>query len=298
MLHEFALEPDVLSNWQSFRYLVEKFGVPHGRMISRFPAEWKRLVYEACHRCRDIERKRIEESLRNINDKLLRSNRGYDENKSWFENAEDQHALDPFHAIIARINPRSRDGILIADDLDETTSLWNVNRETTVPRKSAEMAACVAVLLKNSTEVFFIDPHFAPENSRYRKTLEKLIEVTVTGNSRLKRIEYHLKEKSTEEFFKKECMTRIPCLLPTGTEIVFIRWKQKDGGETLHPRYILTDLGGVRVEHGLDEGDDGETTDVSLLDQELYHHRWSDFQKETSCYDFVDEVRVVGTRKI
>ena len=50
MLKEFALEPEALASWESFRYLIEKFGVSKGRVISRFPKQWKRLVYERQHR--------------------------------------------------------------------------------------------------------------------------------------------------------------------------------------------------------------------------------------------------------
>ena len=37
------------------------------------------------------------------------------------------------------------------------------------------------------------------------------------------------------------------------------RLKQKQDGEKLHNRYILTDLGGVTFGTGLDEGKKGET---------------------------------------
>ena len=48
MLYEFAVEPSCLDSWQTFRYLIEKFGVSHGRLISRFPKDWIRKVMENC----------------------------------------------------------------------------------------------------------------------------------------------------------------------------------------------------------------------------------------------------------
>jgi hypothetical protein len=53
----------------------------------------------------------------------------------------------------------------------------------------------------------------------------------------------------------------------------------------------------VRIERGLDEGEEGETTDISLLDETLYRQRWKDFQKATAAFEFVDEVVVKGIRK-
>lgn len=299
MLHEYALDPLVLSNWHSFRYFYEKFGVAHGRLISRFPKKWKKMVYEACGGCGDIERKRIEEKLRDIDAKLLTTGRSYDSNFAWLNNAEVQHRLQPFHAIIANENPRQVNEILIAHDIDENMLLWKVSREIPVPRKAADLAKCLATLLQNSTEILFVDPHFRPYEGRYKNALRHFIEVACANNSNFKRIEYHLEENpdATAEFFERECCDKIPAIVPHGIEIIFIRWKQRDGGESLHPRYVLTDRGGVRIEHGLDEGNEGETTDISLLDEALYRQRWADFQKATAAFEFVDEVVVKGIRK-
>jgi hypothetical protein len=299
MLHEYALDPFVLSNWPSFRYFYEKFGVAHGRLISRFPKKWKKMVYEACGGCGDIERKRIEEKLRDIDAKLLPTGRSYDGNLAWLNNAEVQHRLQPFHAIIANENPRQVNEILIANDIDENMLLWKVPREIRVPRKAADLTKCLATLLQNSTEILFVDPHFRPYESRYKNALRHLVEAACATNSKLKRLEYHLKENpaTPAEFFKSECCSKIPALVSHGIEMIFIRWRQREGGESLHPRYVLTDRGGVRVEHGLDEGEEGETTDISLLDEALYQQRWADFQKTTAAFEFVDEVMVKGIRK-
>ena len=299
MLHEYALDPLILSNWPAFRYFYEKFGVAHSRLISRFPKKWKRMVYEACNACGDIERKRIEEKLRDIDIKLLPTGRSYDGNLAWLNNAEVQHLLNPFHAIIASANPRNSGAVLIANELDESTPSWKVPREICLPRQANELAVCLSKLLQNSAEILFIDPHFRPYEIRYKNILQKLINAAIIGNAKLKRLEYHLKENpaATAEFFWRECRDKIPAIIPAGVEISFIRWKQKDGGESLHARYILTERGGVRIEHGLDEGGEGETTDISLLDHALYCQRWIDFQKTTAAFEFVDEVKVMGIRR-
>lgn len=296
MLHEYALEPEVLSNWGSFRYFVDQFGVQHGRMISRFPKKWKRMVYEASLRCGEIERKRIEESLENINPKLLRTNRIYDAEIPWLSNAESQHLVQPFHAIIAVSNPRAIPQVLVAENIAGTTPLWNVRREVCVSRNATEMAQCVKPLFQACSEVLFIDPHFNPCKPQYLNTFQQFF-LAMDGNARIRRIEYHLKEsdeKPSKEFLEEKCQKNLPGLLPKGVKVIFIRWREIEGGETLHPRYILTDIGGVRIEHGLDEGREGETTDISLLDDSLYYKRWKEFQRDTSPFEYVDEVKIVG----
>lgn len=291
MLYEYALDPGVLYNFDKVRYFLEKFGVHRGRLISRFPRKWKRMVWEACVTCGDIERKRIEESLINADVKFISSNRDYNGNSTWLNNAEDQHALRPFHAIISKSNPRASAVVLIADDLTETTPLWNVPRERVVPRKAFDLASHIEPLLRMATEVIFIDPYFDPYAPRYRRTLKAFARV-IHSNGGHCRIEYHL--KYSDSAFQDGCQANLPSILPTGLEIKFIRWRQIDGGETLHPRYILTDRGGVRIEHGLDEGRDGECTDVSLLDLSVYQQRWKDY-REAPAFEFVDEITIAGS---
>lgn len=293
MLYEFALDPGVLNNFQTVRYFLEKFGIHHGRLISRFPAKWKRLVYECCASCGDIERKKIEESLTAVDVKLVNSNRSFDGNLPWLSNAENQHSIKPFRAIISNSNPRNVDVILIADELTERNTLWNVPREQKVSRKASDLAEHVQPLLQISSEILFIDPHFDPSVIRYQNTLEHFMRV-INTNNKIRRIEYHLKRKSVIESFQNDCNKYIPYMLPAGVGISFIRWKQIEGKDALHPRYILTEKGGVRIECGLDEGRDGEETDVSLLDEHIYLRLWNDYQVKSSAFEYVDEIKITG----
>lgn len=303
MLHEYALDPGVLRNFEKVRYYLEKFGVHRGRLISRFPKKWKKMVYEACASCRDIEKARIVESLSNVDTKLISSSRDYDGNVLWLENAEAQHISSPFHAIISSENPRRSETVLIDDDLTEHNPLWNISREQPVLRKAEVLAACVKRLLQISTTIVFVDPHFDPKEERYQKTLRAFAEATV-GNLRLKEIKYHLKEddkKPSGDYFHAQCRKYLPSLLPKNLKITFVRWRQivnaeseLPEGEKPHPRYVLTERGGFRIEQGLDEGYDGETTDISLLDLPVHQQRWKDY-RESPAFKFVDEITIVGS---
>jgi hypothetical protein len=93
MIHEFAVDPEALVGWQNFRYLVQKFGISHGRLISRFPRQWKRMEYEACDDCPDLEKKRITVALERIDDKLFAAGRAYDRTRDWVPNAVASHVL-------------------------------------------------------------------------------------------------------------------------------------------------------------------------------------------------------------
>ena len=76
------------------------------------------------------------------------------------------------------------------------------------------------------------------------------------------------------------------------------RWKEREGGEKLHNRYILTGIGGVSFSTGLDEGDLGQTDDVSRLSADTYSQRWDDYDydKRNGAFDLDGEVFPVKGR--
>jgi hypothetical protein len=57
---------------------------------------------------------------------------------------------------------------------------------------------------------------------------------------------------------------RLRFIIPASVELILYRWRQRSGGDVLHPRYILTERGGLSFEFWLDEGELGETLDISL----------------------------------
>ena len=73
--------------------------------------------------------------------------------------------------------------------------------------------------------------------------------------------------------FRTECQQRLPGIVSEGIQVHIIRWREKDGGEKLHNRPILTDIGGVSFGAGLDDGADGETDEVMLLEDKTYRFR-------------------------
>jgi hypothetical protein len=305
MLHEFALDPDVLTNWKDFRYFVDNFGVPHGRLISEFPKRWRAMVYEATKGCSEIDRKRIEESLKTIKPKLVRRGRPYDGRVGWLENAEAQHQLHTFHAIIAHSNPRGISEILLADDCHESSSaLWCIRRSNSVPGSANELARQAAPLLEISNQIVFVDPYFNPHTSRFLEPLRRFIQSAVS-NGLPTRLEYHLRadyeNAPTLTHFQHLCHSRLPELLPQGIGLRVIRWNEKSGGREFHKRYILTERGGIMLDPGLASGGPGELTTLHLLEPDWYQQVWRDFRCDTSedlslsTYDFADETIVNGT---
>ena len=182
MIYEYALEPDLvatLTDRRDFRYFIDSFGFDRGRIVSRYPKSWQRRVWNAFESTDDFGRKRLDELLRHLSERMVqRHNTHWEPDRTiWLENAEGEHERRPFHAILARTNPRGEADVMTPNQISEgQTQLWTVRRGCPVPRKAVDMANAVAPLLRCSSTVIFVDPHFGPERPRYRRPFEAFLD--------------------------------------------------------------------------------------------------------------------------
>jgi hypothetical protein len=149
-----------------------------------------------------------------------------------------------------------------------------------------------------ASEVLLIDPYFTPGKAKFMNVIKCFLQFSVQEVP-LTRIEIHSEydfENDPElSEWQELCRTALAPLIPKELKIKVIRWTEKFGGEKIHARYVLTNLGGLRYETGLDEGNTGETTDVSILDKTLFERRWDNYQRATAAFDFADEVEIQGS---
>ena len=288
MLHEYALEPSVLNSWQSFRYFLEKFGTGEGRLISKYPKHWKAMVWASCANESPIAKKRIEEKLDQMDRKLLKTKRPYRDDTDWINNALEAHEREPFHAVICHSSHESK-VVLVAEELDDNLPLWKVKRDGMRPRQADELVDVVKSLLHHSTEIIFVDQHFG-FTAKHGRPLNAFLAAARSGKN-LTRVEYHLNAGASAEYFEGELKSKHHHIgLRNDEAIVFVRWRCIDGGENQHPRYVLTNRGGVRFDYGLDEG--GGTTDWSLLSEELWQQRKEQCDQDKSPFELVDAWKV------
>jgi hypothetical protein len=167
-----------------------------------------------------------------------------------------------------------------------------------ISRTAREMGACVALLLRVSKEIVFIDPYFRPQEIRHRRPLEAFLSAVLEKRDGMLPtcVEIHTGDSLGYDYFKTECEQRLPSIVPEGIQVHIVRWREKDGGEKLHNRYILTDIGGVSFGVGLDDGAEGETDEVTLLDDKTYRFRWAQFVGSEPAFELVDELVVEGNR--
>ena len=315
MIHEYALEPELVASWHERKraiFFAKEFGSAHnkfdtGRVVSRYPEHWEDLVWEAFKttfgdKVTHNDRRRLDSMLSHLRERMVkRPECIWDGGKDWLTNAETAHRDRPFHAILARKNPRQNTNVMCEGDVwDDKAEHWNAPSTIIVQRYANKMAECVAPMLRCATKVLFVDPYFRANEEtseeRFRKPLAEFLRTIGTRASQIT-IELHTadrdKVRSWEEF-QKECEDHLPDVVPTGVTITVHRWK--NNVERLHNRYILTDIGGVLFGTGLDEGRPGTTDDVVRLNRNAYSQRFQDYAGQTLAFDLDGEVFSVEGR--
>ncbi len=70
--------------------------------------------------------------------------------------------------------------------------------------------------------------------------------------------------------------------------------EQKPGGERLHNRLIVTDVGSVLLGDSIDEGKPGETNDLALLDEGHHRGRLAAYGNADQAFNVVSRFRIPG----
>jgi hypothetical protein len=286
MLYEFALDPAAISDRASARYFFDSFRPEKGRLISQFPAKWKKKVFEHCkaNMPDGSTSQYIIEKLRKMDGCLVKSGRLFDPDLDWVVNAVAAHDADPFRAIIS---PTPGPGVL-SPDVDEDVPAWNVETTVTAGRRSGELATVCDGLLKTAKELILVDPYFSGTSAQMRVLNEIL--GRATQGFPLERIEYHVKEQMDSESYEARLRADVvPGLRDLSVPLYVIRWQ--DCSETLHDRYILTDRAGVNVAQGLSacRREEADTTDVSLLGKSAFDLRRCQYSANNDgCFKFID----------
>ena len=302
MIHAFALEPELVATWgkrDEFRFVHDKFGPGTPRVMLELPAfgAWKDAV---CAAAADIDLSdkdwtRLTELFRILGEcRCRRPSSLYDDVLDWLENAEREHDRQPFRAIVANENPRKRKEVVVADDIGtQKARLWACETGSAPPRTPQGVAVALSAMLENCKALHLVDPYFHPETARHRKMLEAILDVVATHGLQPDVIRVHCGMKPGPDYFETEA-GKMVTRLPAGVRVEFRRWKQRAGGEKLHNRYVLTDLGGVALGTGLDEGAEGETDDVLLLPRAQFELRWSQYVETPGAFDLVDAPSAVN----
>ena len=248
MLFEYAVEPRAIAaNWQTCRYLSEKFGFHRARLLSEYPKKWLPLAIEAAGHLRDVEKKTVVEKLIELKRVAgIRSGRIYDpEIGDWLTNAIAQRTVKSFHAIVASQNLHSHPSVLVADKVTDADPLMVAPRDVEVIMEAHALAAEMAMMIENARVVLFVDRFYDPFNAQYQNTLRECLSLMKSANH-CNGCEIHhwdLPDSAPADAIEREARTKFGGVIPPDMTVTIYRWRRKPSGADLHARYLLTDRG-------------------------------------------------------
>ena len=313
MHYEYAVEPKALvSNWQNFRYTIEKFGYDRGRLISRVPKGWLKLVYDSVpQNFSDMKKKRLEVALQDAKvKKVANFSRQFDSNlETWIENAISSHRKRPFHAIIAHEFEGDDNAVLSVNDIDEQHPLMVVNKGQIISRSVDSLASAMTPMLRTCTNIIIVDPFFDALNTWYQKMIYKLLSIVKDLNPKIAICEIHYRGNNRNppvynSYWEQDSKFIFEKIVPNGIGLDIFCWEEKENGEDFHARYLLTEKGGISVDAGFGRPEgENQTTDLHLMDHLMdYDHsqtRLRSFSREATDYKLIPPIlRVSANREV
>ena len=162
------------------------------------------------------------------------------------------------------------------------------------------LAEAARILLQHSKRIKFVDGHFDSSAPRFRKTLKEFLRlIHEAGKTNTCQYHYLQREHGRTGEFVQDNLPWLTTSIPRGMVVDFFCWQEKAGGDMFHARYILTEKGGLRYDVGLDEGDPGETTDISHVGPETRERRWAALETGATVYELVlPVVRIDSTGEV
>lgn len=301
MIGEYAVEPASVATCDSPVKFLDGFGPGTGRLIAPLPKEnrWMGTLTRALSESTPRQLKswaRLEQRLMEL--RLSRPtrealfsprSRPYDGTRPWIDNAVAQHRIAPFAAIIAD-EPQAH---FPPDDADGLQPLFQAVRGLRVPRTGSAIVDAVRPLLNLSSRVILVDPYFDPELTRFQGVVTGILACLPQAAQ----VEIVTSTHRPAAAWPAKITRHLEPLVPAGMEVQVSLFEEQEPGPKLHARYILTDVGGIGVETGLDVGRPGEETDLHLLSRRQYEQAWAEYANAQG-FTLAARLKGAGRRRV
>jgi hypothetical protein len=300
MLMEHIIEPDFLlklsENKRNCTDFVREFSRQSPRVISEFPkySKFKSLVMRALPDDGDeIRRVRLESLLGFIaeNGRVRRST-AYIGDKSLFENIKESiKTFSADYLVLESFKDCETADVKVITINDFTEGIPSIPNQALVNKNVDDMCRAVESFLRLSKQITFVDPYFSvrPEmwkpmvrfielSQQSSPTIEKHIRILFNGNI----IKNGQNTSPCHKFILDKFLTEHPESLSSLNSIEVTAIKEKVSGEKIHNRYMISELGALMWGIGHNEEKSEVSDDLTLLNDELYNHRYSQYVEMTA----------------
>lgn len=308
MIYEYAVDPDLVIDWVLNRDcgLASQFGMDQRRLVSDIADNWRGEVYGALLSHfrwdnSDPEFIAAEQFLTGLMEFLRQGpNRGAQRTQQpWMDQVLRLHCEEPFHAILARRTVAGCDAVItpeITRDLRDRR--WHLPTIHVTGKTADALATQLTPLLRLANHIVLVDPYFEPDDGKHCAVLKALLvtaissraqgrswpKVTITSGVDHRQKSRESRGEPPEQQWLNKSRNRcelarrhLPATIPIGMEITFRCVASFAGGDEVHNRYLLTDVGGACIPYGFDPVGEGIFDDITPLFEGQYRTRWKQF---------------------
>jgi hypothetical protein len=309
IFHEIAVEPEAIRSLRDLQCVLGLAGFGKGRLIANFPhkesktanaSNWVGRVIESV-KVADIGKVgKVRELLIDERKRLLRSRLDFCHDLPWIENARKANRERSFAAMIIDGFPVS-DNECQLDDLGRQeipSCLRDDQHARPIPKDPGKFAEFLLPMTRCASTLRFADPHYLwwddragliKLSRRHAKVAEAIARQLADIDRIPNTVELHLLEVPNDpEGCVRTFSTEMAAHLPRSWKATVFVWREKV--KRFHARYILTDVGGVGSDYGLDEGrSTGDETDIYLLTEAMLAQTTTDFSPSGSTFTLAAE---------
>ena len=321
MIYEYAVEPALVAGWARNREigLAPQFGLDQRRVVSDFPTYWEGEVTGALMESFDydagdpeyIDAQAYLDGLLSFMKQNMVGRHHRNTDQQWINQALQEHATEPFHAILASRVIVGHEQIITPDVVRRFhDARWYLPTIDVTAKTVEALADHLAPLLRMANQIILVDPYFKPQDPAYREVLAKLLdrslerrspnrprpELTVmagVGDRDRPATGLPVADQLRNEADSrcKAALARLGQCVPAGMSITFQCIAEFTDGDQVHNRYLLTDLGGACIPYGTQALGENIFDDISPLYVGQYRKRWRQYGKG-------DGIRIIGTAVI
>lgn len=276
ILGEFAINPACITKPSDLKEIFNRFGFHHGAVISDFPNAWHKTVSLHASDLPEPDKSAFLDRLSRVKDSVLARVRSNSQGESWIEQARASAKDMAFYSIL---DTQSSEGARSYFEAMEQLDLTGGLREGKVTRTADSLVRSFLPLVLCSDKFTIVDPYVMPD-AAYRKFIKALVDARRARSRSTLFVDLHLEFDENADSMRDgtpQCINAFEAWARgIGSNLVMTvhLWSDMGIGE-IHPRYLLTERGGVRLDRGvrippqLNQQD--HDTDVAMMTPHFVH---------------------------
>lgn len=282
MNEEFAVEPTAFENFLQLKYVLEKFGFHRGRFIVGFPSRWIRQVHEQSLLFSEIEQAKARILLIKAKKSVVNTgDLGFEPSLPWLDNVHRFSTTNsPFYGVIAA-NANSFNYPTVHDIDDD---FFGASNDVRIEGTAENYSRIARRLLQMSYEVAFVDHCLRLERPACEKVVKSFLAIAQEG--KCKHFVFWAREKLAAKAYRRMLEEKYKSSLAPKSTLTVNLVNDDGSPEKMHARLLLSNLGGLRFDHGFEEFDDGRRVYVSLVSEQSNDSDYSWYLDPNSQNDF------------